>query len=93
MAKRFDFSILKEHVDEEMDGMDRIGFCMQRFKADLTMREAHFKALHVGDIIDVNDRKVLIVKIGKECFEGCSVYDNRLYCPLKLNCAFGMWID
>jgi hypothetical protein len=93
MAKRFDISILKKGVTETMDEMGRIGLCMRRFRADVIMDEDAFDALEADAIIEVDERKVRIVKIGKECFDGCELNDAGSYCPLKNNCAFGMWMD
>ena len=90
-ANRFDISIIKANVDKQMAEMGKIGLCMKRFQADVVMDETRFENLHIDDIISIKGRRVRIVRVGKECFTGCELHDNNVYCPLKDSCAFGKW--
>lgn len=91
MGKRFDISIIKQHVDQEMEVMEYSGLCMYKFHADVTLVKEKFDSLEVNDIIMLGERKLRIVQIGKHCFDDCLIYSSGSYCPLKPNCAFGMW--
>jgi hypothetical protein len=93
MSRKFDVSIIRDQTEEAMAKMNYAGLCMKRFHADITMQKKEFDSLVVNELITVGNRKLKIVQLGKRCFDSCSLYVAGGYCPLKKNCAFGMWVE
>ena len=93
MSKRYDVSFIIEEIPQIIEDMNYVGLCMRRFKADYTVNSSLFSTFKVGKIIEIENKKVKIVRIGKDCFENCVLFQNNEYCPLLTNVAFGMWVE
>lgn len=63
------------------------GLCIKRFKANIIIDK--YKNISVGDKLIIEDALVEVTKVGKRCFDICSIPPNeRKYCTLK-NVLFG----
>ena len=85
MKKHFDISLMDEKMINYMNSNN--GLCMKKFHADIITSDIDYLSLNVGDIIDVNGKKIRLTKVGKSCFSEC-ILDNKP-CPLSKNVAFG----
>lgn len=90
---RWEVSIIDSGCIELIKQAKPKGLCMIKFKADFTVDLIDFKQLQVGDILTVNNKKLVLDQVGKPCYEGCVLHDNNLDCPLKDGCAFGHWLQ
>lgn len=86
MKTHYDISLMDEklikYIEENQDGL-----CMKKFHADIITNNIDYFTLKPGDIIEVNNRKIRLIKVGKSCFSECKL--NNKPCPLSKNVAFG----
>lgn len=85
MKKHYDISMMDISMIDYMKDND--GLCMKKFHTDIITENIDYSKLKVGDIINVNNKKIRLTKIGKSCFPECKL-DNKP-CPLSKNVAFG----
>lgn len=64
------------------------GLCMKRFYGNLVTQDLDYKTLNQGDILNIGEASIEITQVGKSCFEGCELVEQKIRCPLKQNCAF-----
>lgn len=89
---RWEVSIIDSNCANLIKNSNPKGLCMMKFKADFTVDKKDFALLKVGDTININERVLVVDKVGKSCYKGCVLNDNNLPCPLKNGCAFGHWL-
>ena len=85
MKTHYDISLMDKSMIEYMKNKD--GLCFKKFHADIITENIDYLNLHVGDIIEVNNTKIRLTKVGKPCFEECKL-DNKP-CKLSKYVAFG----
>ena len=85
MKKHYDISLMDKAMVSYMKEND--GLCMKKFHADIITDNIDYASIKPGDIIEVNNKKIRLTKVGKSCFPECKL-DNKP-CPLSKNVAFG----
>ena len=85
MKKHYDISLMDKSMVSYMKEND--GLCMKKFHADIITDNIDYSKVKSGDIIEVNNKKIRLTKVGKSCFSECKL-DNKP-CPLSKNVAFG----
>lgn len=85
MKTHYDISLMDEKMINYMKEND--GLCMKKFHADIITNNIDYSSLKVGDIIEVNNKKIRLTKVGKSCFSECKMLNKP--CALSVNVAFG----
>ena len=85
MKKHYDISLMDKAMVSYMKEND--GLCMKKFHADIITENIDYSKVKPGDIIEVNNKKIRLTKVGKSCFPECSLTNKP--CPLSKNVAFG----
>ena len=85
MKQRYDVSLMNESMIDYMKVKD--GLCFKKFHADIITNDIDYSKLKAGDVIDINGKKIRLVKVGKPCFPDCNFEEKP--CLLSKNVAFG----
>ena len=85
MKKHYDISLMDKAMISYMKEND--GLCMKKFHADIITDNIDYASIKPGDIIEVNNKKIRLTKVGKSCFSECSLTNKP--CLLSKNVAFG----
>lgn len=87
--KRKDVSFLDRESRMRIDsGCDQRALCQKKFREDVTLDDA----VKVGDIVEVDGKKVEITQLGKKCYSSCQLFKEEGPCFLARHAAFGKWI-
>lgn len=86
MKKHYDISLMDKSMISYMKEID--GLCMKKFHADIITNNIDYSSLKVGDIIEVNNKKIRLTKVGKPCFSECKLESKP--CLLSKCVAFGV---
>ena len=85
MKEHYDISLMDESLIEYMK--DKDGLCFKKFHADIITKDIDYLKLKVGDIVEIDNKKIRLTKVGKSCFPECKL-DNKP-CKLSKYVAFG----
>lgn len=89
VKERKDVSFLDKESRGRIDsGCDQRALCHKKFKEDVTLDAP----VALGDIIEVDGKKVEITQVGKKCYSSCQLFKEEGPCFLAKNAAFGKWI-
>ena len=86
MKKHNDISLMDEKMIDYIKNND--GLCMKKFHADIITKNIDYSSLIVGDVITVDNRKIRLTRVGKPCFQECSMTIKP--CMLSKCVAFGV---
>ena len=85
MKTHYDISLMDKSMINYMKNND--GLCFNRFHADIITEDIDYLKLKVGDVIETNNKKIRLTRIGKPCFKECNFKDKP--CKLSKYVAFG----
>lgn len=88
MSKKAGVSLMASEVIEEVGMLD--GLCTKKFKADYYTKGIDYSRLKAGDIIEIEDKRIKISRVGKPCFDECTLPDKP--CVLNRHVAFGEYV-
>ncbi|MBQ9961376.1 MAG: hypothetical protein IJP00_05665 [Firmicutes bacterium] len=89
VKKHKDVSFLDRESRARIDaGCDQRALCQKKFKEDVTLD----CSVSVGDVVEVNGKKVEITQVGKKCYSSCQLFKEEGPCFLAKKVAFGKWI-
>ena len=86
MKTHYDISLMDEKMVNYMKENSN-GLCMKKFHADIITNNVDYSSIKEGDIIEINNKKIRLTKVGKSCFSECSLTNKP--CPLSKCVAFG----
>ncbi len=64
------------------------GLCTAKFAANIVTLGLDFRLLAVGTRLTIGNCALEVTKIGKSCYEDCTVLQSGEVCPLPNACAF-----
>ncbi len=85
-AKDGSVSLLSGEAEEQIRGLG--GLCTDRFMANIVTRGLNYAVLKAGERLTIGDCELEVVRVGKPCYEVCSLVRRKEVCPLPLSCAF-----
>lgn len=85
MKTHYDISMMDESMIEYMKNKD--GLCFKKFHADIITKNIDYLQLKIGDVIEVDNQKIRLTKVGKPCFMECKLENKP--CKLSKYVAFG----
>lgn len=91
MSKKYEVSLIDAKALEAIKSMD--GLCTKRFHADIITEDLDYEQLHAGDVVALKDKKIMIQKVGKECFAECPLPADQKPCILSKSVAFGEYTE
>ena len=85
MSEKTGVSLMANEAVEAVKKLD--GLCTKKFHADIYTNGIDYSKLKVGDIISADNKRVRITRVGKRCFDECTLPNKP--CVLNKNVAFG----
>lgn len=82
-------AILDSQV-KEAAGDSTEGFCIKRFKENITTTGLNLKEVKKGDELKIGEVKLVISEAGKRCFEECPRSLKEEICDYKDACLFAV---
>ncbi len=79
-------SLLSGEAAEEIASLG--GLCTGRFMANIITRGLDYAVLETGVRLTIGACELEIDRVGKPCYEICTLVKNGERCPLPVNCAF-----
>ena len=91
MGKKYELSLMDSKAEEAIKSIE--GLCTKRFHADIITKDLDYERLKSGDVILLQGKKILIQKVGKECFAECPLPKDEKPCILSCSVAFGKYME
>ncbi len=85
-AKDGSVSLLSSEAEQAIRAAG--GLCTDRFSANIFTFDVDYAKLRVGTRLQVGECILEISRVGKPCFQACSLVQSQAVCPLPLSCVF-----
>ena len=85
-AKDGSVSLLSGEAEEQIRAAG--GLCTGRFAANIVTSGLDYANICEGARLKIGETELEITRVGKPCFEECTLYQQNEPCPLKASCAF-----
>ncbi|MBA4347854.1 MAG: MOSC domain-containing protein [Clostridiales bacterium] len=79
-------SLLSREAEERI--RDLGGLCTAKFAANIVSEGVDYSELRVGTRITIGTCELIITRVGKPCYEACTLAQTGKTCLLPQNCAF-----
>lgn len=81
-------SMMDANCRAEIEAGNVKGLCIRKYVANIEIEGVDFLALEPGMPVAIADARFEITKVGKRCFDECTVHQGGGHCLLKYNCLF-----
>ena len=85
-AKDGSVSLLGREAEEQI--RDLGGLCTAKFAANIVTDGLDYTQLSIGSRLAIGKSELEITRVGKPCYEACTIAQSDETCPLPKNCAF-----
>ena len=85
-AKDGSVSLLSGEAEAEIRSLG--GLCTAKFAANIVTEALDYARLAVGTKFHIGFCELEITRVGKPCYEDCTIAQSGETCPLPGNCAF-----
>ena len=84
-AKDGSVSLLSGEAEAQIRGLG--GLCTERFQANIVTSGLDYAILREGTRLMVGSCALEITRVGKPCYDVCSLQQSGQTCPLPISCA------
>jgi len=85
-AKDGSVSLLSREAEEQIRELG--GLCTAKFAANIVTDGLDYTQLSVGSRLVIGISEIEITRVGKPCYEACTIAQSGEACSLTSNCAF-----